>query len=148
MIGLIQHGRLTGVIASAFLLLIPIKGQTGMIQHLDASVEASIITDGTSRVTSWKDQTTYSNDAIPNTGSVYKVQENELTWLDFGEGRNVLELFSGEGSDTWLDQSPGTGGFCVIQLQALECATAVPEVLRYTLEGKQLPARESTSVNL
>lgn len=114
MIGLIQHGRLTCVIASAFLLLIPIKGQTGMIQHLDASVEASIITDGTSRVTSWKDQTTYSNDAIPNTGSVYKVQENELTWLDFGEGRNVLELFSGEGSDTWLDQSPGTGGFCVI----------------------------------
>lgn len=89
-------------------------GQTGLIQHLDASIDGSIITDGNLSITTWKDQSSSQNDAQIVNGSVNKVQENGVSWLDFGDGRNTMELFSSPESDSWLDQATETGGFCVI----------------------------------
>ncbi|MCD6401711.1 MAG: hypothetical protein J7L73_07255, partial [Anaerolineales bacterium] len=104
------------LICIAVLIVLPctVSGQAALIQHLDATVEGSVVTDGTNAVTEWKDQTSFHNNAIPKTGGIYKVQEDKLTWLDFGTDRNVLELFSSAKSDVWLDQSNGTNGFCVI----------------------------------
>lgn len=90
-----------------------ILGQAQLIQHLDASVESSIISDGSGALTEWKDQTSFNNHATPSTGAIYKVNENNLGWLDFGADHNALELFSSDGSNTWLNQSVSTGGFCV-----------------------------------
>lgn len=95
-------------------LTIETFSQLPLIQHLDAMAEGSIVTNGSNEVTEWKDQTTYNNNAIPLTGSVYKLQDGSLSWLDFGTDRNVMQLFTGSGSDIWLDQSTGSGGFCVI----------------------------------
>lgn len=100
---------------SAFLFLAnDIFGQLALIQHLDATLEASIVTDGSDAVTEWIDQTTYNNNATISAGTVYKVQDGSLSWLDFGTGLNMLELFNSAESDDWLDQSSSTGGFCVI----------------------------------
>ena len=104
---------ITGI--SAFLFLAnDISGQLPLIQHLDASIEGSIVTDGSDAVTEWIDQTTFSNNATISAGTVYRVQDGSLSWLDFGGGRNMLELFNSAESDEWLDQSSGSGGFCVI----------------------------------
>jgi len=85
-----------------------------LIQHLDATVEGSLVTNGSNEVTEWKDQTTFNNNAVTLTGSIYKVQDGSLSWLDFGTDRNVMQLFSSSESDIWLDQSTGSDGFCVI----------------------------------
>jgi hypothetical protein len=89
-------------------------GQLSLIQHLDASVEDSIATNNNGAVTEWKDQTANSNNATLSIGNIYKVKEYGIVWLDFGTARNSLELFSSGESGKWLDQSEGTGGFCVI----------------------------------
>jgi hypothetical protein len=101
-------------ISSVLFIHNKVSGQTTLIQHLDATVEGSVVTDGSNAVTEWIDQTFYNNNATPSKGTIYKVQDGTLTWLDFGNDRNVLELFSSAESDTWLDQSNGTDGFCVI----------------------------------
>ncbi len=92
-------------------LLVPqgLLGQPRLIQHLDATASETI----GSTVTRWKDQTSFGNDAVLSTGTIYIVQEDELAWLDFGMDRNSLELFNSEGSDAWLDQTDATDGFCI-----------------------------------
>lgn len=92
------------------------------LQHLDAADGGSVLADG-GVVTQWLDQTTSGNDAVPAVGSARypsaSLAESGLAGVDFGTGRNSLELFSADGSDRWLDQSGGTNGFCV--LVALKC---------------------------
>ena len=88
-------------------------GQASLIQHLDATVAGSIISEN-GRVTEWKDQTSYNHSAVTKTGEIYNVQENKLSWLDFGIDRNVMEFFTGSESQIWFDQSSGLKGFCMI----------------------------------
>ena len=90
-----------------------LAAQTGLIQHLDASVEESILTGSNNEVTLWNDLSEAGNNAIPQIGTVYKVTEGDRVWLDFGESRNSLQLFGSAASDSWLDQSAGAGGFCI-----------------------------------
>ena len=85
-----------------------------LIQHLDAIAEASIVKDGTNSVSSWQDQSGVGNHASALTGKIYHVTQAEKSWLDFGPEQNSLQLFSPEASDSWLDQSSGSGGFCVL----------------------------------
>jgi hypothetical protein len=96
------------------LILLPGAVQANLIQHLDATVPGSV-TDNP--VSQWTDQTSYSNDATIGIGSVYypssSLSESELAGLDFGSTRNSLELFTASESDSWLDQSSGSG-FCVL----------------------------------
>jgi hypothetical protein len=96
------------------LLFASLHGQAGLIQHLDANMQAGVIVNEEGEVVKWVDQGSFANDAVALEGLVYKVEEEGLNWLDFGSGRNMLELFSNTESDSWLDQSEGTGGFCVI----------------------------------
>lgn len=91
--------------------LIPAKAQ--LIQHLDATVKESIKLDASNKVTEWIDQSGKNNNAISATGKVI-VTNTSPNWLDFGPANNTMELFSSTESDAWLDQSAGTGGFCVM----------------------------------
>ena len=100
--------------ALQFISYTSVRGQDGLIQHLDAGIEASISTDDNGYVISWIDQSPNGNDALTTLGSVLKHSENGIHWLDFGESRNSMRLFSNSASDSWLDQSAGTSGFCVI----------------------------------
>lgn len=84
-----------------------------LIQHLDATVKGSITLDASSKVKEWIDQSGKGNNALPALGKV-TVTNTTLNWLDFGSTNNSLELFSSKESDAWLDQSAGTGGFCVM----------------------------------
>lgn len=88
------------------------------IQHLTASVPASVCVDENDAVTVWKDQSGAGNDATPAAGSVYypgvSLSASGLPGLDFGALRNSLELFTAGGSDSWLDQSGNAHGFAVM----------------------------------
>jgi len=101
-------------IAAFFFLPEQVSGQNQLIQHLDAMVAGSIVSNDNNQVTEWKDQSTFNNHATSSAGTIYKVQDGSLSWLDFGADRNVMQLFTGAESDSWLDQSTGKDGFCVI----------------------------------
>ena len=89
--------------------------QAQLIQHLDAVIEGSILRDSNNLVSVWLDQSGAANNAVTHFGEVYfKNNEDDKAWLDFGDTQNALQLFSAEASDEWLDQSSGTGGFCVL----------------------------------
>ena len=89
-----------------------------LIQHLDATVEGSVVTDGAGAVIQWIDQSGSGNNAVAGMGSV--LYPGTIAFpggpvgLDFGLERTTLELLSSNASDQWLDQSAGTGGFTVI----------------------------------
>ncbi|MFC1608292.1 LamG-like jellyroll fold domain-containing protein [Candidatus Latescibacterota bacterium] len=106
------------VIVCLSVLLTAGIAQAAVIQHLDATVSGSIITDGAGEVTNWDDQSLAGNNATHAVGSVYYPSTNlsstGLAGLDFGTDRNSLELFDAAESDSWLDQSAGTGGFTVL----------------------------------
>ncbi len=88
--------------------------KAALIQHLDGSVAASVTNNP---VTQWVDQTSYGNDATNNVGSVFypstSLSPSGLAGLNFGTGRNTLELFDVTGQDAWLNQTSGSG-FCVL----------------------------------
>ena len=69
-----------------------------LIQHLDATVEGSVVTDGAGVVTEWIDQSGSGNNALAGVGSVLYpstiAYPSGLAGLDFGLERNSLELFS------------------------------------------------------
>lgn len=93
-----------------------------LVQHLDAALTGSVFA-ASGVVTQWVDQSTSGNDAVSSAGSVLYpgaiIPKTGTAGLDTQSGRNSLELFSAAGSDSWLDQSGGTNGFCV--LVALQC---------------------------
>lgn len=90
------------------------------IQILDADVQGSVLVDGASAVTQWNDLSLrYEDfDATSDFGSAIfdgtAVSDMGLSMVDFGSENNRLELFSSDDSDSWLDQSAGTGGFTVM----------------------------------
>ncbi len=92
------------------------------LQHLDAANTESVLASG-SAVTQWQDQFTSGNHAFPMVGNALypstSVSESGLAGVDMQSSRNSLELFSATASDSWLDQSAGSNGFCV--LVALKC---------------------------
>ncbi|GAG24720.1 unnamed protein product, partial [marine sediment metagenome] len=89
-----------------------------LIQHLDATVEGSVVTDGAGVVTQWIDQSGSGNNAVAGIGTVLYPGTVAFpggpVGLDFGLERTSLELLSSNASDRLLDQSAGTGGFTVI----------------------------------
>ncbi|MEM9446052.1 MAG: glycosyl hydrolase [Verrucomicrobiota bacterium] len=88
----------------------------GLIIHLDATIQGSIVGNP---VTRWKDQSRNKKHA--------NVYHNSITYpsadlfasgsssLDFGVEASALELFGATDSDAWLDQSvPKAQGFAVL----------------------------------
>jgi arylsulfatase A-like enzyme/fibronectin type 3 domain-containing protein len=92
------------------------------LQHLDAAVTGSVVTVS-GVVTQWIDQTSSGNDAVPAVGNTLypstSLVKSGLAGIDVQSSRNSLKLFSAGDSDSWLDQSGSTNGFCV--MVALKC---------------------------
>ena len=86
------------------------------IQHLDASISASVLTNSLGVVTSWTSGV--GNNATPLDGSVTYPSTNlvnGLKALRFGStNQTSLQLFSNTGSDSWLKQTTNTNGFSVL----------------------------------
>ena len=63
-----------------------------LIQHLDATVAGSVVTDGSGKVTQWTDQSGAGNHATPDLGDVMYPSTIAFpggpAGLDFGETRN------------------------------------------------------------
>ena len=78
-----------------------------LVQHLDASLMESVITNGNGLVTGWKDQSGNDYDAKPLVGATYfpgaSKSETGLPGIDFGNEPNKLELFSSTQNDAILD---------------------------------------------
>jgi arylsulfatase A len=78
-----------------------------LVQHLDATVEQSVVTDETGLVSGWMDQSGNENHASPLVGATYfpaaSKSKTGLAGIDFGNGPNKLELFSSDKSDAILD---------------------------------------------
>ena len=86
------------------------------IQTLNASITDSIT--GSDPVSSWADQSGNGNNALPEIGSVAypstSLFANDKPGIDFGSGRNSIELFSASESDAWLNQSSDSNGFAIL----------------------------------
>jgi len=109
---------LAGLIFFALGSILTAPASAELIQHLDASVSRSVITNRAGVVTEWKDQSSYNNDAKSGVGSVTYPSSTTLAngkvGLDFGSTRNTLSLFTAAEQDSWLNQSVRTDGFCVV----------------------------------
>ena len=107
-----------GLIFFALGSMLATPASSELIQHLDASVSQSVITNAAGVVTDWKDQSSYNNDAKSSVGSVTYPSSTTLgngkVGLDFGSTRNTLSLFTAAEQDSWLNQSGRTDGFCVV----------------------------------
>lgn len=99
-----------------FALMMPLQSQ--LIQHLDASIEESVIIDESNNFTEWIDQSGNGNDAIPSAGNPGYTDEktfpNGLKGIDVSGSRISLQLLSAEDSDSILNQSVNPRGFCII----------------------------------
>ena len=84
-----------------------------LIQHLDANISGSVILDANNVVTEWVDQSGAGNNAVQQFDSVFYTvgTGDEPSWIDFMDTACAMQIFTPEGSDIWLDQSAGTGGF-------------------------------------
>ena len=110
------------VIACLSVLLMAGMGQAALIQHLDASLPGSVVTD-VNGVVEWIDQSGNGNNAViarqPVIYPSTSVLASGLSGLDFGTGRYNLRLFESEDTDSWLNFDAGaggtaTGGFAVL----------------------------------
>ena len=113
-------------------LSISLSAHAGLIQDLDGSVAASVITNGAGAVTSLTDQSGSANNASTSAGSVtYPATNllNGLKALNFGPSRSSLQAFSSAASSAWLNQSGGTNGFCVLVAFHLRTLTNLSEVV-------------------
>lgn len=95
--------------------------QAELIIHLDATVPGSVSTNGSGVVDEWADQSGNHNHAVDNVGNVYypgsSLSQSGLAGLDFGTGRNDLELLNGSETSALLDFSgaaSGNEGFSVL----------------------------------
>lgn len=107
---------LVHVLVLAVCLCMAAPAGAKLIQHLDASVPKSVVVSGDA-VQQWNDLSGNNNHAIKSIGTVTYPSvafPGGPVGLDFGLERNTLELFTGEASKQFLDQSDGTGGFTVI----------------------------------
>ncbi len=106
-----KSGKLIGA-----LLILCFSLNAQLIQHLDAEVTGSVVLDANNIVTEWQDQSGVGNNAMVRHDSIFYSSGSgeELSWLDFRDTACSMQLFSPAESDVWLDQSAGTGGFCVI----------------------------------
>jgi hypothetical protein len=111
----------TGILIGALLFLY-VNLNAQLIQHLDAEASGSVVFDANNVVSEWLDQSGAGNNALTRKDSIfYSVGTgDEMSWLDFRDTACYMQLFSPEESDTWLDQSSGTGGFCVIMAFKLD----------------------------
>jgi arylsulfatase A-like enzyme len=93
--------------ADALLTMWTEPAEQELIQHLDASVEESVIRDESGLVSNWLDLSGKENHGNPLVGALYYpasvVSETGLPGVDFGSELNKLELFSREESDAFLD---------------------------------------------
>jgi len=106
------------VVLSVLFVIGALPSHAALIQHLDASVTSSVVTNGSGVVTQWLDQSGAGNHATPAVGSVkypsVSVSASGRKGLDFGATRNSLTLFSAAASDAWLNTATNTAGFCVL----------------------------------
>ena len=110
------------VIVCLSVLLMASIGQAALIQHLDASLPASVVTD-VNGVAEWIDQSGNGNNAViarqPVIYPSTSVSASGLSGLDFGTGRYNLRLFDVADTGSWLNFDAGasgtaTGGFAVL----------------------------------
>jgi hypothetical protein len=89
-------------------------GQAALIQHLDASLPGSVVTDADGLVSEWIDQSGSGNNAViarePVIYPSTSVSASGLSGLDFGTARYNLRLFESEDTDSWLNFDAGSGG--------------------------------------
>ena len=101
------------VIVCLSVLLMARIGQAALIQHLDASLPGSVVTD-VNGVFEWIDQSGSGNNAViarqPVIYPSTSVSASGLSGLDFGTGRYNLRLFDTENTDSWLNFDAGAGG--------------------------------------
>ena len=92
--------------------------QAQLIQHLDASVDSTVIRDGSGIVSSWLDISGNGNDAVKSAGDALYPSttkfNNGLDAIDLSGGRVSLELLSSAKSKSILDQSTNPNGFCIV----------------------------------
>ncbi len=112
----------TSILFPALLLSCVLSAHAELIQHLDATIPASVTKDGTGKVTQWTDQSGKGNHAVAGVGIVRypspSLSPTNKAGLDFGTTRNSLTLFSSTASDVWMNQSSsnpnGARGFCAL----------------------------------
>ncbi len=102
-------------------LLMASVGQGALIQHLDASLPGSVVTDGTGLVLEWIDQSGSGNNGVQARDPVLypstSVSASGLAGLDLGTGRYNLRLFESADTQSWLNfgaGGPATGGFAIL----------------------------------
>lgn len=118
----IPLGRQTRLILPALLQGCSQLAQAELIQHLDATITASVIKDGAGKVTQWTDQSGKGNHAVAGVGTVRhpstSVSSTGLVGMDFGATRNSLTLLTSGASDKWMNQTAsnpnGADGFCIL----------------------------------
>ncbi len=95
----------------------------GLIQHLDATVAGSVVTDESGVVTQWFDQSGSGNNAtdLPIIGAPTYPSANPsgtgLQGVDMGDSRNGFRLFDAGEQDGFLDftgAASGNSGFAVL----------------------------------
>lgn len=102
------------VIVCLSILLMGGVGQAALIQHLDASIPGSVITDVDGKVSEWIDQSGSGNNAViarePVLYPSTSVSASGLAGLDLGDKRYNLRLFDVADTGSWLNFDVGSGG--------------------------------------
>jgi len=102
------------VVVCLSILLMGSIGHAALIQHLDASIPGSVITDVDGKVTEWIDQSGSGNNAViarePVLYPSTSVSASGLAGLDLGDKRYNLRLFDVEDTGSWLNFDAGSGG--------------------------------------
>jgi hypothetical protein len=87
--------------------------QSGLIQHLDAMVDASVIRDGSGVVSHWIDQSPAQNNTLGVVGTMLypstSLSASSQPGVDMGNARNAFKLHTAAEQDSWLNFTP-TGG--------------------------------------
>ncbi len=109
---------LLNVLVPAVCLCVAAPARAKLIQHLDASVAGSVVTDAAGVVTQWTDLSGADNHATPGVGEV--IYPSTIAFpggpagLDFGETRNSLVLLP-SAETGWLDATAAaSSGFAVL----------------------------------
>lgn len=124
-------------IVCLIVLLMTALGQAALIQHLDATVAGSVVTDEGGAVSDWIDQSGSGNDATKGgamIGTMYYPSTSRsgsgLAGVDMGADRNGFRLFDATQQDSWLDftgAASGQSGFCVLIAFTVGSITDLPE---------------------
>ena len=92
-----------------------------VIQHLDATIGASVTLSNVNEVIGWADQSGNGNDAEPDVGIVRwpsaSTSQSGLSGMDMNTNKATLNLFSAAESEAFLDFTGGAisnNGFCAM----------------------------------